>query len=145
MATEEQIKKRYLQFQMLQQQIQQLSEHLELLSQQNAELELSIEAVQELAEAKLNTELLAPIANGIFVKGGLRDTSRLLVNVGADIAVEKTVPQVVDLLEQQKKDIMERMSEADLILQQMTAQAAKVYKELEKEVEEKKESKNNSS
>ena len=122
--------KKILQFQLLQQQLQQISEQMEVLQQQHTELETSIEALQELEKTKAGNEFLAPIANGIFVKGELSDTSTLLVNVGADVAVEKSIPQVTALLERQKQEISERLVEADAVLQELARHATKIYKEI---------------
>lgn len=131
----DQLQQKYQQFQLFQQQIEQISQHLELLHQQQGELENSIEALQVLEKTPKNRELLAPIADGIFFQAELKDTQKLVVNVGSNVAVEKTIPQVVELLEQQQQDITERLVEAESILQQFTAQAKKLYQELQKHVQ----------
>ncbi len=132
MATnEEQIQQKYMQFQMLQQQLEQISQHLELLNQQNAELDISINAVKELGETKVDNELLAPIADGIFLKGELKDNQKLVVNVGSNTTVEKSVPEVVDLLKKQKEDISKKMVEADAMMQEFSQQAMQLYQEVE--------------
>jgi len=131
MVNEEEIQQKYMQFQALQQQLEQISQHLELLNQQNAELDISINAVKELSDTKVNNELLAPIADGIFFKGVLKDNQKLVVNVGSDTTVEKTIPEVVKLLEDQKKDISKRMIETDSMMQDLSQQAMQLYQEVE--------------
>ena len=134
MVNEEQIQQKYMQFQMMQQQLEQISQHLELLNQQNSELDISINAVQELSKIKVDNELLAPIADGIFLKGELKDNQKLIVNVGMNTTVEKSIPEVVKLLEQQKEELSQRMVEADAMMQEMSMQAMKLYQEVEEEV-----------
>ena len=133
MVNEEEIQQKYMQFQAMQQQLEQISQHLELLNQQNAELDISINAVKELSETKVDYELLAPIADGIFFKGVLKDNQKLVVNVGSDTTVEKSIPEVVKLLEDQKKDVSKRMMEADSMMQDMSLQAMQLYQEVEEE------------
>ena len=133
MVNEEEIQQKYMQFQAMQQQLEQISQHLELLNQQNAELDISINAVKELSETKVDNELLAPIADGIFFKGVLKDNQKLIVNVGSDTTVEKSIPEVVKLLEDQKKDVSKRMMEADSMMQDMSLQAMQLYQEVEEE------------
>jgi prefoldin alpha subunit len=133
MVNEEQIQQKYMQFQAMQQQLEQISQHLELLNQQNDELDISINAVKELGNTKVDNELLAPIADGIFFKGVLKDNQKLIVNVGSDTTVEKTVPEVVKLLEEQKKDVSKRMIEVDAMMQDMSLQAMQLYQEVEEE------------
>jgi len=133
-VSEEQIKEKYMQFQFLQKNIEQLSSHLEMLNQQNAELEISIHALQELGKSKVGDEILAPIADGIFLRAELKENQKFIVNVGSGITVEKTKEQVIELLETQKKEISEKIIEAEAILQELNAQALKIYQEVEEHV-----------
>ncbi|MDP3734367.1 MAG: prefoldin subunit alpha [Nanoarchaeota archaeon] len=124
-----------MQFQTLQQQMQQIVEHIELLQQQNMELDISQNALQELAKTELNTEILAPIADGIFFKGNLKDNQKLIVNVGSNTTVEKTIPETIQLLQKHQQEIIARVSEAEKIVQQMQSQAMKIYEDIEKNVQ----------
>ncbi len=102
MAEEDKMQEKYRQFQMLQQQMEQISQHAELLNQQNAELDVSINAIKGIGKTKVNEEILVPIASGIFLKAELKNNQELIVNVGADVTIEKKVPEVIKLLEEQK-------------------------------------------
>jgi prefoldin alpha subunit len=131
MADENQMKEKYMQFQMLQQQMEQVSQHLEMFNQQLSELDISINAVKELETAEKDNELLAPIADGIFFKAKLIDNQKLVVNVGSNVTVERTVPEVVVLLKEQKKETSKRMQEADEVMQHISKEAMKIYQEVE--------------
>jgi len=132
MTTEEQIKEKYSQFQYLQQQMEQINEHLQLLNQNVAELDISINAIKEIGKTKIDEEILAPVANGIFIKAQLKDNQKLVVNVGSNVTVEKNPAQVVELLEEQKKQLAERIVEAEEVIGQINEQAMKIYQEVEK-------------
>jgi prefoldin alpha subunit len=131
MADEDQMKEKYMQFQMLQQQMEQMSQHLEMFNQQMQDLDISIGAVKDLGEAEENNELLAPIADGIFFKGKLSDNKKLVVNVGSNVTVERTIPEVVELLEQQKIEVGNKMKEADEVMQHISKEAVKIYQDVE--------------
>ncbi|MBI2125064.1 prefoldin subunit alpha, partial [Candidatus Woesearchaeota archaeon] len=96
---------------------------------QQKELDTSIEALTELQKIDLNTELLAPVANGIFLKAELKDNQKLVVNVGADVSTEKTIPEVITLLEEQKEKITENIVEAETVLQELYRHGHKLYRE----------------
>jgi len=130
MNDEEQWQEKYLQFQMLQQQIEKITEHVELLNQQNAELDISKNAVSKIGETPVDNEILAPVANGIFIKAKLADNQKLVVNVGAETTVERSVKEVVVLLEEQHKELTNKIIEAETILQEMQSQAMKIYEEV---------------
>ncbi len=134
MVREEEIQQKYAYFQMLQQQIEQITQQVELMQQHTVDLEESSAAIEELAIAQVGGEVLAPIANGIFMKATLQESTTLLVNVGANTVVEKNSGQVLELLQEQKKELALRLVEAEEILQQLTNQAMKVYKEVEEHI-----------
>ncbi len=134
MSKEKEIQEKYMQFQYLQQQLDQISQHLEMLNQQNADLDISINAVAELGKTKIDNELLAPIADGIFLKGELKDNKKLIINVGMNTTVERTVPEVVKLLENQKSQLQLRLIEVEAVRQELASQTMKLYKEIEGKV-----------
>ena len=134
-TTEEEITQKYSEFQMLQQQIESLSQQMEMLSQQQGELLSSRNALGELNKSAVGSEILAPIANGIFLKGSLGDNQKLVVNVGANTTVEKTIPEVIVILEEQSKEISLKVIEAETLLQGLTSRAKNLYREVESYVQ----------
>lgn len=135
MADETTFEEKYMQLQMLQQQVQQITEYVEKLQLQQRELDASINALSELQKTKVDTEILAPIANGIFLTAELKDNQKLVVNVGAEVTVEKNIPEVCKLLEEQKEKIMENISEAENILQELQKRGKRLYQESGEAVE----------
>lgn len=127
---EKELQQKYMQFQMYQQQIEQISEQLELLTQRLSELEVSQDALKNLGEIEKGNEILANIAPGVFVKAELKDNSKAIVSVGGDIAVEKSPQQIVEMLEEQKQELQKNLTQSDVLLQTLTEQAIKLYEEL---------------
>lgn len=128
---EKETQQKYLQFQLLQQQIEQISQQLEFLARQFVDLESSQDALRQLQKTAKNSETLAAIAPGIFIKTSLKDNQKLIVNVGANTAAEKTVPGVIEMLEKQKGGLEKNIAQSDALLQALTQQALKIYQELE--------------
>lgn len=133
---QQEVQQKYMEFRTMQQQIEQISQHMELLQQQQAELEISEQALQELNKTAVQTEILAPIAEGIFFKTKLEENQKVVVNVGSNVTVERTIPETVELLKIQKQEIMARLVEAESILQDLHTQAMKLYQEVEKYTQE---------
>ena len=131
MAEEDKMREKYLQFQAIQQQIEQITNHVEMLNQKNIELEVSIDAIKGLEKTEKDNEILTPIANGIFLKAELKDNKNLTVNVGADVTVEKTSAEVIEILENQKKEISESIMEAEKVFNHLQEQAMNIYNNLE--------------
>ena len=127
---QEQLREKFTQFQTLQQYIEQVEEHLTLLNKQYVDLEASKEALREFSGANLGT-VLAPIANGVFIKAEAKDNQNLLINVGADTVVEKSVQQAIELFKERQKETTEKIGEIQQLLREFHQQAAQIYKEVE--------------
>jgi prefoldin alpha subunit len=76
------------------------------------------EQMNSMSELNENEEILAPIANGIFVNAKLTNVKTLKVNVGRGIMVDKTIPETIELIEKQeievhaaRKQIMAKLEE----------------------------------
>ena len=57
MVNEEQMKEKYMQFQAIQQQLEQVNEHLETLTQQSQEVDISINAIKEIGKTEEGSKL----------------------------------------------------------------------------------------
>lgn len=136
MVNQEELQQKYAQFQLMQQQIEEINKHLEMLQEQNGELDISINAVLELSKTKVENEFLAPLANGIFVKGKISDNQKLVVNVGSNVTVEKTPLEVASLLEQQKKELANQLVETQAVFAEINEEMMKLYNELKEHSEE---------
>ena len=128
--TEEEVQQKYTQFRLIQEQLEQLSQQAEMLNQQNAELEISKNALVELEKTKLDTEVLAQIANGVFVRTKLEDNQKVIINIGANTTAERSVPEVIALLEEQKKEMTLQVIEAEAVMQELQSQAQRIYTEI---------------
>lgn len=104
---------------LLQQHLEQIAEHQELLKQQVLELEQTEETLRELSKTTLENEILAPVANGIFIKSHLLDNKNVLVNMGAEVVCEKSIPDVLALLASQKTYLREKLEEVQELLEHL--------------------------
>jgi len=119
---------------MLKQQVGQLQQHLEKLDSQMMELEMLKESLTTLSGEK-GGEMYAPIANGIFVKADLKDTQNLLVNVGGNVVVSKTVDDTKSMVSDQIKEIENYHVEISEQVEKLNAKSETIHEELTKMVE----------
>jgi prefoldin alpha subunit len=95
----------------LMQQMQMLETYFSDLSQREAtfvnilrEATASIESLQSLNKNP-ESETLVPIGMGTFVPTKISSTSKLVINIGAGVAVEKDFPSAINYLEARIKEI----------------------------------------
>lgn len=105
MKKDKEAQEKYLEFQMLQQQLEAMHKYLEEIEGKRAEFHQAQQCLRELEKASPGSELFVPITQGIFAKANIQDTSELLVNVGANTAVTKSIPQVTELIKSQIGEI----------------------------------------
>ena len=130
MTDEKNVQMKYLEFQMIQQQFQQLQQHVEKLDKQMVELEVLKNNLSELGDVKDGSEILAPISNGIFAKTEIKDAKNLLINVGANVVVEKSVDDSIVMIDNQIKEIRKYYKESMSQLQDTAIKAEKIREEL---------------
>ena len=137
MAKNEEItRKKYLELQLLQQKIQQIQQQVEELEQQASQIDATGQSLDEFGEVKAGTQILVPVANGIFAKAKVEDTQHLLVNVGASINVEKKIPEVKKLMASQVEEMRKIQSDLAKKLKQMAGMAENAQSELQELVKE---------
>ena len=91
----------YMEFQMFHEQMKQMQKQMEKAEEQLMEVEYMQQSLQELSEAKEGTEILVPVANGIFTKAKVMNTKQFIVNVGAETGILKNVDDVKQMLAKQ--------------------------------------------
>jgi len=99
--TDEDMQRKYMEMQMMGQQINQVQQQVMEAERQLLELETIKEALHELPNKKVGDEILVPINQGIYMKGQIKDTQNFIINVGSQVAVQKTAKQAQEMVESQ--------------------------------------------
>ena len=126
------LQQKYLELQVIDQQMKQLQRQLQLIESQMMEVTMTKEALNELGAVSKGTEMLAPISGGIFVRANLADSNKLAVNVGAGTVVEKTIPEVIRIMEEQESEIRKTYNSLAEELQKLGEKALEIQEELSK-------------
>ena len=110
-------------FQTLSQELEHIQEHTKKIDEQIEEVIGLIDSLQEFSQTKTGSNMLFPLANGIFAQGTITNNQTLKVNVGQDVVVEKTVAETKELVEEQLHNL-ERQRDA------MNNKENNIYEEL---------------
>ena len=97
----------YMEVKALDEQIKGMNAHLERIDEQIAELNSNKIVLNKFSGLKTGDELRVPMTSGVYVKAELKDTKKLLVNVGAGMTVEKTPKQVIKILDSQLTELVQ--------------------------------------
>ena len=97
----QELTQKYVEFQVLNQQIQQSQQQFQLLSKQIQELKSLSENTKEISKTKENSEMYTNLGVGVHLKSQIKDVKHLLVNVGAGIFVQKTPEETIKIVDKQ--------------------------------------------
>lgn len=127
-----QLQEKYMQMQMIEQQMQQVQKQLKVIDQQIQELNLTEQALNDIKDTKVGSEILVPMASGIFVKAELKDNKELAINVGADTVVKKNVDDAKRLINDQISEVNNMQQQLNANLEKLASSAQLIEKELQK-------------
>ncbi len=101
----EDVKEKYLELQMLNSQLQQLQQQIRNADMQSAEMDKISFAIEEAKSIKKGQEMLVPLGQGIFIKAKAEDASSVIMSVGADVAVEKSLDDAIAIVKTQQGEL----------------------------------------
>ena len=120
----ENLQNKIIEFNMMDQQLKQLEQKAMEIEKQVYEMQLSENSLEEL-KSKKDSEVMIPLAGGIFVKGKIEDAEKVIIHVGNRILARKSINDAKKLLEKQRKKVSdERLNidaEMNSLLHEMTA------------------------
>ena len=127
---EAEMRQKYMELQMAAQQVGQLQSQLEALQAKSQELMKNIENVAEMKE-RGSAEMLVPIVDGIFAKARTEDTGQVYVNVGAGVAVKKTIEQAGEMLKEKEAEMQRYRKEVLEELEKKSEEARMIEQSFE--------------
>jgi len=129
---EEKLKKMYLEFQILEQQIKQLENQHTAINNQLMELIATNQSLEDIKKTKQGSEILVPLSSGIYAKAEIKDSKNFIVNVGANTALVKDINSTKKLVEKQIDEIKKLQENLVDQLQTQTTKAASIEQEINK-------------
>ena len=95
----QQIQEKIIQYQLIQQRIEAFMKRRELFLAKMIEIETTINSISNIGKG----EALLSVGSGVHVPGVLNEPKKLIVELGANVAVEEDVDNAKEILEKRKK------------------------------------------
>lgn len=105
MATNEALQQKFLLYQVLQKQMEELQKQAVVLQQKFLELETTGQAVEDMRTLAEQNETLVPLGSGIYIEGRIKNRREVLVDVGAGVVMKKSMDDAMRFLEDKKKEV----------------------------------------
>ena len=101
---QEELQHKYIELQILKQQISQYVEQKQALDEKQGEMNATIEALRKIDTIKEGDEMWSSLGSSTFVRSDIKDTKKVLVAVGAGVVTKKPVERAIEILESRVKD-----------------------------------------
>jgi prefoldin alpha subunit len=132
MKPEESLQKMYSEFQMINQQIKQLENQSTALNNQLLELMSTNQSLDEIDKVKENSEILVPLSTGIYARAQLKNSNSFIVNIGANVAMDKDLNSTKEVIQEQVIEIRKLQESLMNELQTHTQKSSSLELEMNK-------------
>lgn len=141
MTDQKELNEKYFELQILEQQLKQVNQQLLNMDNQLLELQRIKDNLDDLAKTKKDTEMLVALGGGVFSKAELKDSNKVLMNVGANIVVEKDMGSSKEVINHQIEQINDVVKQLEQEFQILAINSQALQHELQKMVSKVKETK----
>ncbi len=128
---EDEAKQMYAEFQAHAQQFQMMQQHMQKIDESLQELASTNGAIEELGKSEIDSEILVPMASGIFLRTKLASNSEVLMNVGASTVVSKSADEARNIIKEQEIDILNFRSQLAEQMQEVQKRIQDIQKKAE--------------
>jgi len=143
---ENQLKEKLLAYRALESRITTLAKQQNMFASKILELQSTIESIDEIKKGdkagKTANDILFPLGSAAYTKGVIADKNRLIVEVGAGVALEKTSDDATAILEKRKKELQQaiglvqkEIQNISVMMQKIETDAQGIMREAQKEAE----------
>jgi len=129
MVEQKDIQKKLVTYQILESKANALMKRRELLITRMLEIESTLNSMDEIKKGS-GEDILLPIGSSVHVKGGLKKVDKMIVELGANIAIESTVEKTKDILEKRKKIIMNGLTSLEREINNLSNEIMKLQPEI---------------
>lgn len=132
---QKELQKMYLELQLLDEQMKQIQKQIVVLDEQLVELNNTLQALDDFNKTEVGTKILVSLSPGIFTSAELKDNKELLVNVGSNVVVKKTVAETKELLKKRLDSTKKYRNLTLAEMQKAGLQASNIEQEINKKIQ----------
>jgi prefoldin alpha subunit len=120
-------------YQLLSDKLRMLNGRRQLLMTKIVELEMSSQSLEEIKGKE--KDILVPIGGGVFVNSSIKDSSKMLVTLSRDFAIEVDAEKAKEMLDKNKKTLEEALNDVENEMIKIQEELVKLEPEIKSFVE----------
>jgi prefoldin alpha subunit len=121
---------KYMQFQFLEQELKQLQQKKQVIENQLVEFTNLGDNLREIKNFKEGSNMQTPIGSGIFLKSELKDKSNVLVNIGSNLVIERSIDEARETVKKQSEELKDIQEKIDKELAQKIEITSALHQEI---------------
>jgi prefoldin alpha subunit len=129
--SKENLESKYYEYQMIEEQLKHTHRQLSTYAQHLSELKSLQGNIDELKNIKEGCEILAPIGPGLFTVAEIKNNKKIIVNLGAGIAVAKDAEGSKEIINKQIEGLNNAMAQLQIEATNATIYLQQLQKELQ--------------
>ena len=128
---EKEVQEKYVEFQVLSNQLKQLQQQFLNLDQHALELNSLLDSINKISDIKEEQESLIPLGSGIYLEGKIKAPREAIITVGANIAVKKSIENTKILVERQLEEMKNLVAETEHQMERLNNHLINLKNEIE--------------
>jgi prefoldin alpha subunit len=109
---EEELRKLSLEMRFLEQTAESLEQRISMVNAAMTDLTYANMALESIEKEKENAELLVPIGGSSYIKVKLSSPDKVIVGMGANVSIEKTLPEAKAIVKERLEELEKTMRSA---------------------------------
>ena len=134
-VNEQELQKKYFQFQMMKQQLTALVEEKNAIDEKISEISMSIESMKKLENIKKGDEMWSSLGSGAFVRSDVKDIDNVFVAAGAGVVIKQKRSAGIEILASRLEQLQKIDIELITEINKFSEQAQRLEQELQHAVE----------
>ncbi len=129
---QKEIQEKVLLYQILQNQLEEFGKQGVALENRLNELETTTNALGEIKKVGKEPDTLVPLGGGCFSHGKITEKDKFIVEVGAGIMIEKSLPEALAVIEERKEEVENVKTKLQEEMQKLSNSMNQITIELQK-------------
>jgi len=111
---------------------QAIQQRISLIDAAMTEMQVANSTIEGLRSESVGADVLVPIGGGSYIRAKLSDSEKLIVGIGADVAIEKTLPEALESYNTRFSELQKARSALEQQIARVVARIEKGREELQK-------------
>ena len=132
MTTEEDVTRNLTLIEYYKEQLSSLDMQMQYLQAAMADYQKAKMTIEQLEKTEEKTDIIVPVGSGVYINALAKDTSKVLLDIGAGVVTEKTVENALKKIDERIEYMQESQKKLLTIAQQVQAEATELSEKTQK-------------